>query len=456
MVKETEIKLRVSPATLAALRVHPLLDGRRLGDWKQGELFNQYYDTAARELAGSKVALRLRRDGGQYIQTLKTRGQSVAGLSVRGEWDWYLDQPQLDPGKLDDSCWPAALATLDKNSLQGVFTTDFLREKADIGWDGVRIEAALDHGKVIAGDREEEICELELELREGNPADLLQLALQLAADLPLMPCDISKAERGYRLFDPASYRVSLPEPELTAATSVDEAVAAIGWYLLGSSQRLAEQYRWSGHWKLLEQWLAQLIDLRALLGLGQAVPRQSSSGLRSQLDALLNDWRPRIQAGQQDESARQAAVEQFAAELQQLRWGRLSLELALWLLQRSWINGRKAIGNKLGVLALERWLPRQMKDEALELLLGRCIQEPGVLGEQLPRLERLLVWLRLARPLLASEQLEREELDRLYGELSRLTTLARQSAEIAAECAEERSHQAQVVQSLKAWKQLIR
>ncbi len=59
MVKETEIKLRVSPATLAALRAHPLLDGQRLSDWKRGELFNQYYDTASRALAGSKVALRL-------------------------------------------------------------------------------------------------------------------------------------------------------------------------------------------------------------------------------------------------------------------------------------------------------------------------------------------------------------------------------------------------------------
>ena len=37
--------------------------------------------------------------------------------------------------------------------------------------------------------------------------------------------------------------------------------AALGWHLLGSSQRLAEQYRWNGHWKLLEQWLQQLDHL---------------------------------------------------------------------------------------------------------------------------------------------------------------------------------------------------
>jgi len=32
------------------------------------------------------------------------------------------------------------------------------------------IEAALDLGHVVAGKQKEEICELELELREGDPA----------------------------------------------------------------------------------------------------------------------------------------------------------------------------------------------------------------------------------------------------------------------------------------------
>jgi inorganic triphosphatase YgiF len=185
----------------------------------------------------AKVALRLRRDGDQVIQTLKTRGQSVAGLSERNEWDWYLSKAKLDLKKLDDSCWPAALADLDKTQLQPIFTTDFIRQRAEIAWGRgkakVVIEAALDLGKVIAGEGEEEICELELELRQGEPQALLELACELAADLSLMPCDISKAERGYRLFDSASYSLSLPAPELTIETSLDDSVAALGWHLLG-------------------------------------------------------------------------------------------------------------------------------------------------------------------------------------------------------------------------------
>ena len=72
-----------------------------------------------------------------------------------------------------------------------------------------------------------------------------------------MPCDISKAERGYRLFDANSYSVALPAPALDAEMPLDDAIAAIAWHLLGSSQRLAEQYRFNGHWKLLGEWLQQ-------------------------------------------------------------------------------------------------------------------------------------------------------------------------------------------------------
>lgn len=158
MVKETEIKLRASRATLAALREHPLLKKRNKSGWQHCELLNQYYDTAERDLARARVALRLRRDGEQYIQTLKSRGQSVAGLSERNEWDWYLDKAKLDLKKLTDECWPAELAGLDKKTLKPLFTTDFARDKAEIAWGRgkakVVIEAALDMGKVIAGQQE--------------------------------------------------------------------------------------------------------------------------------------------------------------------------------------------------------------------------------------------------------------------------------------------------------------
>ncbi|EPJ77083.1 adenylate cyclase [Pseudomonas sp. CFII64] len=454
MQKETEIKLRVSRETLAALREHPLLKKRNKSGWERLELSNQYFDTPERDLANAKVALRLRRDGEQIIQTLKTRGQSIAGLSERNEYNWDLPKAKLDLKKLDGECWPEQLAELDKKTIKPLFTTDFIREKAEIAWGRgkakVVIEAALDLGQVVAGKQKEEICELELELREGDPAALLELAAELALTLPLMPCDISKAERGYRLFDANSYSLSLPAPQLHAEMPLDDAYSALAWHLLGSSQRLAEQYRFNGHWRLLQDWVALLVELRSLTGsLGQAAPRASSAELRTALDALLEDWRPLVQAGQEDGDVRNAAHEQFLEEMQDTRWGLFSLNTSRWLLTRSWTVERNNRGNRQGAAQLASWLPRLLADEATALQLGRYQQQPEDLAEQLPRIERIQAWLHHARG-----ALDLPELDRLYGELNKLVQVA--ELPISDEVLDARVQQTIVVFQSRAWKTLLR
>ncbi|MCJ8168317.1 CYTH domain-containing protein [Atopomonas sediminilitoris] len=455
MFNEIEIKLRVSPATLERLRQHPLLKKRNKSGWQHSELLNQYYDTPKRELAQSKVALRVRKDGEQFIQTLKTRGQSVAGLSERHEWDWPLSSNALDHSKLDDSCWPQELAKLDKSKLAPLFTTNFMRDKAELAWGRGKqkavVEAALDQGQVVAGEQQEPICELELELRQGEPSALLELACELAADVALMPCDISKAERGYRLFDADSYTLRLPQAQLSSTQTLDEVFAALGWQLLGSSQRLAEQYRFNGHWKLLEQWVEQLLQLRALLSSpGQATPRSSTRALRLTLDALLDIWQPRAVAGYSEQAVRDAAPAQFAAELEQCRWGQLSLNLAHLLITRGWQSERNDKGNKLGQVAFGNWLLHQLKDDAqgLSKALMLAEQDPACIREHTPRLSRLCLWLEHARQLT-----ELSEVDRFYGELNKLRYFAQATTEDSlAAC----SHQAHTVRTLKAWRELTR
>jgi inorganic triphosphatase YgiF len=454
MQKETEIKLRVSRETLAALREHPLLKKRNKSGWERLELFNQYFDTPERDLATAKVALRIRKDGEAIIQTMKTRGQSIAGLSERNEYNWDIPKAKLDLKKLDGECWPEQLAELDKKTIKPLFTTDFIRERAEIAWGRgktkVVIEAALDLGKVVAGKQQEEICELELELREGEPAALLELAAELAATLALMPCDISKAERGYRLLDADSYSLSLPAPALNPEMPLDDAYSALAWHLLGSSQRLAEQYRFNGHWRLLQDWVALLSELRALTGsLGQAAPRTSTHEMRESLDALLEDWRPLVQAGQEDPDVRNAAHEQFIEELLDPRWGLFSLNTSRWLMARTWTADRNTRGNRQGAAQLANWVPRLLAEEATSLQLGRYQQQPEDLAEQLPRIERIQAWLHLARG-----ALDLPELDRLYGELNKLEQLAQQP--ISDEVLDARVQQTVVVFQSRAWKTLLR
>ncbi|MBA1201559.1 inorganic triphosphatase [Pseudomonas capeferrum] len=454
MHKETELKLRASRETLAALREHPLLKKRNKSGWQTRELLNQYFDTPERDLSAAKVALRLRRDGEVIIQTLKCRGQSVAGLSERNEYEWQLEKAKLDLKKLDATCWPEQLAELDKKTIKPLFTTDFTREYAEISWGRgkakVVIEAALDQGTVSAGKRKEAICELELELREGDPQALLELAAELAASLPLMPCDISKAERGYRLLDADSYSLGLPSVGLDPEMSVDDAFSALAWQLLGSSQRLAEQYRFNGHWRLLQDWVECLSELRALANsLGQAGPRATTRALRTSLDALLEDWRPLVLAGNDDEDIRRAAPEQFAEELEDVRWGQFSLETSRWLLARAWTLDRNKRGERQGQAQLANWLAHELSDEARDLKLPLYQQQPEDLAEQLPRIERIQAWLHHAR-----QVLEVPQLDRLFGELNKLHQLANQP--ISDESLEARVQQVLVMAQSPAWKQLLK
>src|SRR5574344_2880582 len=411
MAKETEIKLRVSPSDMQRLAAHPLLEQHRCQDWQTRPLLNAYYDTPARDLARAQVALRIRQDGEQRIQTLKSKGCSVAGLSERNEWDWMIDGDSLVLAHLDDSCWPASLHDLDKQQLVELFRTDFTRQSVELAlsWQNqpVRIEVARDQGLVRTADEDEQICELELELREGPAAALLDLALQLAQDIPLMPCDISKAERGYRLLQADSFELQVSAATLDAEQSAESAFAALMQEKLAASQRLAEQYRHAGHWKLLQQWVAQLVAMRALLGsMGQVVPRKNSHDLRQLLDALLADWQPRMQAGGQSREQRDAMPAAFASELANTRWGCFSLQLALWLHQQRWGEGRNARAERQAQAPLNRWLPRVLQEEAQALGLEAYKLKAYALGEQLPRLERLLVWLESARQQLAPAQLD--------------------------------------------------
>jgi inorganic triphosphatase YgiF len=155
-------------------------------------LLNVYLDTPARDLAQARAALRLRRKGEQWLQTLKTAGHSAAGLAARHEWETPVAGEAIDL-----SCFPddarAVLAPL-ADRLAPVFRTDFARRTWIVEQDGERIEAALDTGAISAPgtSRTERIQELELEWLPRDGADerhveaaLRAFALRLAHIAPL-------------------------------------------------------------------------------------------------------------------------------------------------------------------------------------------------------------------------------------------------------------------------------
>lgn len=201
MSQEIELKLSLPRSALPALRRHPLIAGAA----KQGNavtLTNTYFDTPDLALKAAKVAVRTRSQGKLQLQTVKCAALSTGGLTQRPEWE------QAFTGEFDFSAVDvpkvAKLLARHHTALVPLFTTRFKREtRLHAPSEAVRILVMIDTGEVVTDERSEPICELELELVQGAPADLLVLAAQLAETLPLFPSDISKAQRGYRLRDNA-------------------------------------------------------------------------------------------------------------------------------------------------------------------------------------------------------------------------------------------------------------
>ena len=161
------------------------------------ELENAYFDTPDLRLNAEKIALRIRKKGERYIQTLKTKGQSVNGLSKRGEWEWDLSLPKLNLELLTQcEAWPK---TINTGQLNKAFETNFTRHQVEFTWKEATIELALDRGDIISNGDRASINELELELMTGNENNLHLLYLELQKFMTLESSDISKAERGYRL-----------------------------------------------------------------------------------------------------------------------------------------------------------------------------------------------------------------------------------------------------------------
>lgn len=214
MAHEIELKLAFPAAARAAVLRHPLLaNAEKLG--RAQTLINTYYDTPTLALSAKKVALRTRKAGKQWLQTVKCAARSQGGLSSRPEWEQAFSG-HFDFSAVDSE--PRALLEKHADAIVPLFSTNFRRETFVLTpRDGVRVLVMVDSGEVSAQGRSETISELELELDgPGTPDDLLALACELAATLPLRPYDASKAARGYRLF-----RNDAPDVPRRSATIAD-------------------------------------------------------------------------------------------------------------------------------------------------------------------------------------------------------------------------------------------
>ena len=209
---ELEIKLRLPRKSIANLMQHSAIAEVKAGRARRHRLVSTYFDTPNLRLAKSDVGLRLRRDGRQWIQTVKgpPEAQSGGGLAARPEYEWVVGRsakmPSIDTTRLATTPWRRVLLKAARRGLVPAFVTDFTRTEIPLKLaEKTTAILAVDVGviRAVNSARHVEICEIELELGSGRIERVFELAHRLATDLPLSLEPASKAARGVRLVSSA-------------------------------------------------------------------------------------------------------------------------------------------------------------------------------------------------------------------------------------------------------------
>lgn len=203
-----------------------------------------YFDTPDRRLARAGVALRLRKEGRRWVQTLKAGDphamqrfeHNVArprlGANVHAET--LQPDPALHEGTEGGDLLARALRLEEGEpaaALNALFRTDIRRCHRIVRTAKGSVELAFDVGFISAGARRLPVCELEVELLRGSPGAVIAVASRWVARHGLWLEVRSKAERGERLAqDPASQ----PAPphrasalQLTRGHDLDSAFRAV-------------------------------------------------------------------------------------------------------------------------------------------------------------------------------------------------------------------------------------
>ena len=172
-----------------------------------------YFDTPDRRLAAACIALRLRHEGSGWVQTAKASGSDAMRrlehnvAFAAGQARAAGRPPGVDPlrhaGTPVGDRLAAALAPGKGEAiappLVAHYGTDVLRRHRALRTAGGWVELAFDSGALIAGDKRQPICELEIELLRGQPGAVIVVARRWVERHGVWLDVRSKAERGDRL-----------------------------------------------------------------------------------------------------------------------------------------------------------------------------------------------------------------------------------------------------------------
>ena len=118
------------------------------------KLYSIYYDTPDHDLRRKDVALRLRREGRRWVQTVKGGGGVAAGLHQRQEWEAPVLKAQPDFTKISGS---SLISLFHIAYAAREIATRYLRPSStgapvNCFFPAAEVEFCLDRGRDNAGD----------------------------------------------------------------------------------------------------------------------------------------------------------------------------------------------------------------------------------------------------------------------------------------------------------------
>lgn len=186
---EFELKYR------ATEKAQELLQAAIPGEERHFQMETTYYDTPEGSLSAKFYTLRCRRENDIHVCTLKYPAEGDS----RGEIELECDSiTQALPELCKLSNLPD-LEALTSSGLIAVCGAKFHRIAKTFTYNGTTMELALDRGVLTGGEKEIPLCEVELELKEGNPNIVRTYAAGLAVAFGLEPEKRSKFRRALSL-----------------------------------------------------------------------------------------------------------------------------------------------------------------------------------------------------------------------------------------------------------------
>ncbi len=251
---EIELKFQLPTAAMAQLQDSLKARGARVISLRA-----RYFDTPSRELAQAGFALRLRNEGGEWVQTLKSAPSFAS--SVRSEHNVLLgsgSEPVLDPGRHRDTDEGRRLLALLESSkdqpLACLYATDIERTVLACDRNGATIEFALDCGQISASAGSLAVSEVEIELLSGPVTALTDTGRELVSEHGAWLDVRSKAMRG----DALSRGHSIVPAATARAADLMSCVSAL---LVNASQLASDEGGGPVHLQQLQQEMARLREL---------------------------------------------------------------------------------------------------------------------------------------------------------------------------------------------------